>query len=102
MFDYPPMIGGAQAYNWDTVRALPKEKAIILATKWPGWGAFDAASGFKTYRLPLGWLEKLKLPVSPFVIFWIAWKEKVDLVWYSKYSRILFLAILLTKYVMRI
>lgn len=102
MFDFPPMIGGAQAYNWDAVRALPKDNVIILAPKWPGWEAFDSASGYKTYRLPVGWLEKIKLPISPFLISWIAWKEKVDLIWYSKYSRILFLAIFLTRYVLRL
>lgn len=102
MFDFPPKFGGAQIYNWDMIRALPKEKVVIIAPKYRGWKEFDATSEYKTYRLALGWMEKIKIPISPFIISWIARKERVKQIWFSKYSRIMFLTTFITQYLQNI
>lgn len=102
MFDFPPKFGGAQIYNWDMIRALPKEKVVVIAPKYKGWKEFDAKSEYRTYRLALGWMEKIKIPISPFMISYIAKKENVTQIWFSKYSRIVFLTIFITKYFQKI
>ena len=102
MFDFPPVFGGGPIHNWDMVRALPKEKVVIIAPKHIGWKEFDAKSEYRTYRLPLGWMEKLKIPISPFIISWLARKERVKQIWFSKYSRIIFLTIFITRYLQRL
>jgi phosphatidylinositol alpha-1,6-mannosyltransferase len=89
MFDFPPRDGGAQRYDWDMVRALPREKVVVLAPRWANWREFDKGSGYKTYRIPWGWMEKLTLPILPFVASYVALRERVEGIWFSKYSRMI-------------
>ena len=102
MFDYPPVFGGGPIYNWDMIRALPKEKVVIIAPKQIGWNEFDAKSEYRTYRIPLGWMEKLKIPILPLIISWLVRKERVKKIWFSKYSRIIFLTLCITQYLQRL
>jgi hypothetical protein len=41
--DYPPRVGGVQQYVWNLVRLLPPDRVEVLAPRWEGWRAHDAA-----------------------------------------------------------
>lgn len=102
MFDFPPRVGGAQGFNWDMVRALPSDKVVIVAQKWGKWRDFDSRSGYKTYRLPWQWMEKMKVPLLPVVVPYLAMREKVGQIWFSKYSRTMYFTTLLTSNLLRL
>ena len=87
MFDFPPREGGAQRYNWDMINALPRDQVIILSPAWGNWQDFDLQSGYRTYRLPWGWMEKMKIPFLIGILPYIVWKNNIEYIWFSKYSR---------------
>src|ERR1035437_10330049 len=93
MFDFPPSVGGAQQFNWDMVRSLPREQSIIIAAKCQHWRQVDEASGYKTYRAPAGSMERLTIPLLPFVVLYVLWIERLNYIWFSKYSRIIALTL---------
>jgi phosphatidylinositol alpha-1,6-mannosyltransferase len=50
--DYPPRVGGVQQYVWNLVRSLPAARVEILAPRWEGWRAHDAAEPVEVHRWP--------------------------------------------------
>ena len=102
MFDFPPKPGGAQRYNWDMVRAFPKDKVVILAPRWENWEEFDAKSGYATYRLPWGWMEKLTIPILMLTAPYIAARHGVEQIWFSKYSRLIYFTTVITSNLLRL
>ena len=102
MFDFPPKKGGAQIYNWDMVRALPREKVVILAPKRQGWAEFDRESGYKTFRLREEWMEKMIIPALIVIVPLLALREDIELIWFSKYSRLSWFIVLITKSILQI
>src|SRR5580692_9961178 len=54
--DFPPKVGGIQAYLWELWRRLDPESFVVLtATSDPKWRAFDEArrgEGFQIERVP--------------------------------------------------
>lgn len=59
--DFPPRVGGIQAYLRELVAALPSEKIAVYAPDWPGAAAFDAQLPFPVLRHP----GRLMLPGPP-------------------------------------
>ena len=51
--DHPPMRGGIASYSSELARHLSQlEDCLVLASRVPGWRAFDAQQPFKTVRVP--------------------------------------------------
>ncbi|MDA2916155.1 glycosyltransferase [Nitrospinae bacterium AH_259_B05_G02_I21] len=51
--DHPPLPGGMATYSSELARHLAqREECIVLASRVPGWRAFDARQPFKTVRVP--------------------------------------------------
>jgi phosphatidyl-myo-inositol dimannoside synthase len=50
--DFPPRVGGIQAYLRELVLALPAEELAVYAPDWPGAAAFDARLPFPVVRQP--------------------------------------------------
>jgi len=51
--DHPPLLGGMATYSSELAHHLAQlEECIVLASRVPGWRAFDADQPFKTIRLP--------------------------------------------------
>jgi phosphatidylinositol alpha-1,6-mannosyltransferase len=50
--DYPPQVGGVQQYVWNLVRSLPGDRVEVLAPRWAGWRAHDAAEPVVVHRWP--------------------------------------------------
>lgn len=59
--DFPPRIGGIQAYLHELALALPRDELAVYAPDWPGAAAFDAQLPFPVVRHP----GSLMLPISP-------------------------------------
>ena len=57
--DFPPRVGGIQAYLYELVMALPSGELVVYAPDWPGAEAFDARAPFPVVRHP----GTLMLPV---------------------------------------
>lgn len=100
MFDFPPSTGGAQTYDSDMVRACPREKVIIVAGKSGTWRDFDRESGYTTYRLPKGTMEKLTIPALVPIVAFLAVRERVERIWFSKYNRMIYFTTLFTSHVL--
>lgn len=54
--DFPPKIGGIQAYLWELWRRLPPEDVTVLTTPHPEAAAFDAEQAFRVVRSREPWL----------------------------------------------
>jgi phosphatidyl-myo-inositol dimannoside synthase len=54
--DYPPKVGGIQAYLWELWRRLPAESVTVCATPHRGAVAFDVAQAHRVIRSPEPWL----------------------------------------------
>ncbi len=50
--DFPPRVGGIQRTLHSLVRELPPERVAVLAPRWEGSEAFDAAEPYAVYREP--------------------------------------------------
>jgi phosphatidylinositol alpha-1,6-mannosyltransferase len=50
--DFPPRVGGVQAYVSDLVRHLPADRVVVVAPNWPGWRDHDAELAFAVHRWP--------------------------------------------------
>jgi len=51
--DHPPTRGGMATYSYELARHLAqREECLVLASRVPGWRAFDARQPFKTVRVP--------------------------------------------------
>jgi phosphatidyl-myo-inositol dimannoside synthase len=50
--DFPPKVGGIQAYLWELWRRLPPEQTFVYATPYPGSAAFDATQDYAIERSP--------------------------------------------------
>ena len=51
--DHRPLPGGMATYSYELARHLAQlEECIVLASRVPGWRAFDAQQPFKTIRVP--------------------------------------------------
>ncbi|MDV2496613.1 MAG: glycosyltransferase [bacterium] len=51
--DHRPLPGGMATYSYELARHLAQlEECIVLASRVPGWRAFDAQQPFKTVRVP--------------------------------------------------
>ncbi|MBI2237214.1 MAG: glycosyltransferase family 4 protein, partial [Actinobacteria bacterium] len=50
--DFPPRVGGIQRTLHSLVRELPPERVAVLAPRWEGSDAFDAAEPYAVYREP--------------------------------------------------
>ena len=51
--DHPPTRGGMATYSYELARHLAqREECLVLASRVPGWRAFDAQQPFKTVRVP--------------------------------------------------
>lgn len=59
--DFPPRVGGIQAYLRELVAALPSEEIAVYAPDWPGAATFDARLPFPVLRHP----GRLMLPWPP-------------------------------------
>ena len=59
--DFPPRVGGIQAYLHELARALPAGELAVYAPDWPGAAAFDAGLPFPVVRHP----GSLMLPTPP-------------------------------------
>jgi phosphatidylinositol alpha-1,6-mannosyltransferase len=53
--DFPPKVGGIQAYLWELWRRLPPEETFVYTTPYRGAAAFDAAQPF--------WIRRSREPV---------------------------------------
>lgn len=56
--DFPPKVGGIQAYLWELWRRLPAAAVTVLATPYRGAAAFDAEQPFRVER----WREPVLVP----------------------------------------
>ncbi len=62
--DFPPKVGGIQAYLWELWRRLPPEQAVVYCTPYDGAITFDAQQDFRVERspepvlLPYPWLAE--------------------------------------------
>ncbi|MGH3906354.1 MAG: glycosyltransferase family 4 protein [Pseudonocardiaceae bacterium] len=59
--DFPPRVGGIQAYLHELALALPADELAVYAPDWPGADAFDARFPFPVLRHP----GTLMLPTPP-------------------------------------
>lgn len=59
--DFPPRVGGIQAYLNELALALPADELAVYAPDWPGAAAFDAQLPFPVLRHP----GTLMLPTPP-------------------------------------
>ncbi|MGH4014923.1 MAG: glycosyltransferase family 4 protein [Pseudonocardiaceae bacterium] len=59
--DFPPRLGGIQAYLHELALALPAGELAVYAPDWPGAAAFDAQLPFPVVRYP----GALMLPTPP-------------------------------------
>lgn len=50
--DFPPRVGGIQAYLYELARALPSGELVVYAPDWPGADGFDARVPFPVLRHP--------------------------------------------------
>lgn len=50
--DFPPKLGGIQAYLWELWRRLPPDDVVVYTTPYKGAAAFDAEQGFRVERSP--------------------------------------------------
>lgn len=66
--DFPPRVGGIQAYLHELALALPADELAVYAPDWPGAAAFDAGLPFPVFRHP----GTLMLP-TPSVLRRAAW-----------------------------
>ncbi|HEX2064383.1 MAG TPA: glycosyltransferase family 1 protein, partial [Acidimicrobiales bacterium] len=48
--DFPPKVGGIQAYLWELWRRLPAERVTVLTTPHEGSSAFDRAQAYRVVR----------------------------------------------------
>ena len=53
--DFPPKVGGIQAYLWELWRRLPPEETFVHTTPYRGAAAFDADQPF--------WISRSREPV---------------------------------------
>jgi phosphatidylinositol alpha-1,6-mannosyltransferase len=53
--DFPPKVGGIQAYLWELWRRLPPEQTFVYSTPYPGAAEWDAAQPF--------WIRRSRAPV---------------------------------------
>lgn len=51
--DFPPRVGGANAYVGELVRRLGPDTATVLTSAWPGDAAFDATFPHRVIRWPV-------------------------------------------------
>ncbi|MCP3936985.1 MAG: glycosyltransferase family 4 protein [Actinomycetia bacterium] len=49
--DYPPKVGGIQAYLWELWRRLPAEEVTVLTTPYKGSADFDAEQAYRIDRV---------------------------------------------------
>lgn len=56
--DFPPKVGGIQAYLWELWRRLPADDVTVLTTPYRGTPAFDGEQAFRVDR----WREPVLLP----------------------------------------
>lgn len=59
--DFPPKVGGIQAYLWELWRRLPADDVTVLTTPHRDAVAFDAVQPFRVVRTRQKWL----LPTAP-------------------------------------
>jgi phosphatidylinositol alpha-1,6-mannosyltransferase len=50
--DYPPRVGGIQTLLHSVCRRLPPDRIAVLAPRWEGTDAFDAAEPYEIERFP--------------------------------------------------
>lgn len=50
--DFPPRVGGIQAYLHELARRLPPDRLTVYAPDWPGAAGFDARLPFAVHRHP--------------------------------------------------
>ena len=50
--DYPPRVGGVQRTLHALVEQFPPDRVAVLASRWEGWRAHDAAQPYPIYRYP--------------------------------------------------
>lgn len=54
--DYPPKVGGIQAYLWELWRRLPPDDVVVYTTPYEGAAAWDAAQDHRVLRSREPWL----------------------------------------------
>jgi phosphatidyl-myo-inositol dimannoside synthase len=54
--DFPPKVGGIQAYLWELWRRLPADEVTVLTTPYEGAAEFDAAQDYRVVRTRERWL----------------------------------------------
>lgn len=52
--DFPPRVGGIQAYLRELACRLPRDRLVVYAPDWPGAAGFDARLPFPVHRHPGG------------------------------------------------
>jgi len=54
--DFPPKVGGIQAYLWELWRRLPADEVTVFTTPYAGTAEFDANQAFRVIRARDKWL----------------------------------------------
>ena len=54
--DFPPKVGGIQAYLWELWRRLPPDDVFVMATPYEGAAEWDAEQDFTVHRVKERWL----------------------------------------------
>ena len=49
--DFPPKVGGIQAYLWELWRRLPSDAVAVMTTRYKGAAEWDAAQSFRIKRV---------------------------------------------------
>ena len=67
--DFPPKVGGIQAYLWELWRRLPSHDFVVLTSPYAGTAAWDAEQPFRIVRTR----EPVLLPF----FFWVGSEQQV-------------------------